>query len=46
MQPHIHATFLDGAIIFLFVILFGGVWRWVAMRLADRPIGQAMAFVY
>jgi hypothetical protein len=46
MSPHIHAQLLDGAIIFAFVILFGGFWRFVAMKFADRPIGQAMAFVY
>lgn len=46
MSPHIHAQVLDGAIIFLFVLLFGGAWRFMAMKLAQRPIGQAMAFLY
>jgi len=46
VSPHIHLSFIDGLITFLFVLLFGTAWRLLASRLHDRPIGQAMAFAY
>lgn len=46
MTPHVHLGFLDGLIVFLFVLLFGTGWRLLAARWHERPIGQAMAFAY
>jgi hypothetical protein len=41
---------LNGPVDFLqfaaYIIIFGFLWRYAAMRFADHPIGQAMAFVY
>lgn len=43
---HVHDSALQGAIIFAFVVLFGTLWRIVAMHLAESPIGKAMAIMY
>lgn len=40
---HIHAGVLDFAIVGAYIIIFMFIWRWVATRLSDKPVGQAMA---
>lgn len=46
MPGHIHGSALDGLIVFATVVVCGFLWRSAAMHYADRPIGQAMAFIY
>jgi hypothetical protein len=29
-----------------YIIIFGFFWRVIAARLADKPIGQAMGYIY
>ena len=28
------------------IVIFGFLWRMLAAKLSDRPLGQAMAFIY
>lgn len=37
---------VDSLVIFASVIIVGAAWRYASARLHDKPIGQAMAFVY
>lgn len=46
MNYHIHLGAIDVVKIFASVIVAGFFWRLISMYLKDRPIGQAMAFVY
>lgn len=45
-MPHVHASTLDALTVFAYLIIFGAAWRSVAGQLSERPIGQAMAFVF
>lgn len=45
-MQHIHVSTLTALTIFLMVLIMGTFWRFAAMRLADHPIGKAMAFMY
>lgn len=43
---HVHISpveFLETA---CFVVIFGFLWRTLAARWSDKPVGQAMAFIY
>lgn len=37
---------LNAVTIALMLVIIGFFWRTTAAKLADRPIGQAMAFIY
>ena len=37
---------IDSVAVFASVIIIGAAWRYASLRLHDRAIGQAMAFVY
>jgi hypothetical protein len=43
---HVHVDVLDFLTVALYVIIFGFVWRTLSARMADRPLGQAMSFIY
>ena len=43
---HIHASVLDAVIVFFMVVIVGQIWRWIAAKNSDKPIGQAMAALY
>lgn len=43
---HIHASVLDALIVFAMVVIVGQLWRWIAAKNSDSPIGQAMAALY
>ena len=43
---HVHVSAVSGLITFLYVLIFGFFWRFVAMRLAGTRTGEAMAFVF
>jgi hypothetical protein len=30
----------------MYVVIFGFFWRLISARCADKPIGQAMAYIY
>lgn len=42
----IHVSPVEFVTVGAYVVLFGLAWRTVAAKLADRPVGQAMAFIY
>ena len=42
VQPSV----INGLTIVSFVMVFGFLWRTASGKLADKPIGQAMAFIY
>lgn len=42
----IQPSALNFLIVAAFVIIFGFLWRSLAARLSDSPVGQAMAFVF
>lgn len=45
-MEHVHISVLQALLVFLMVALVGLIWKIGAMKLADKPIGKAMAFVY
>lgn len=42
----VQATSLNAVIVFFMVIIMGFIWRTLAAKMADRPTGQAMAYIY
>ena len=46
MDGHIHDSFIQGSVIFAFVLLFGLAWHLASTKIADKPLGQAMHFFY
>lgn len=46
MNYHVHLGAIDALKIFASVIIVGFFWRLASMYFKDKPIGQAMAFVY
>ncbi len=42
---HNHVSAVDGAVVAAYMIIFLALWRTVAAHLADKPVGQAMAFI-
>lgn len=42
---HNHVSAVDGVVVFAYVIIGLALWRTVSAHLADRPVGQAMAFI-
>lgn len=43
---HVHDSALQAAIVFAMVIAIGAAWRIASARMAEKPLGKAMAFVY
>lgn len=43
---HIHVGALDFFITAAYVIILAYLWRAISSYWADRPIGQAMAFIF
>jgi hypothetical protein len=43
---HIHVGALDFFITAAYIIIFAYIWRAISSYWADRPIGQAMAFIF
>lgn len=43
---HIHASALDGLTMFAMLLVISALWRTLAFRWSDKPIGQAMAYVW
>lgn len=43
---HFHLSALDFLTTACYVIIFGFMWRALAAKWADRPLGQAMATIY
>lgn len=46
MNLHLHIGGFDFIPLVCYFIIFGFLWRSLAARWADNPIGQAMAFIY
>ena len=43
---HVHASALDAVTIFAMLLVISALWRTVAFRNSDKPLGQAMAYVW
>lgn len=43
---HIHVGALDFMITAAYIIVFAYIWRSASIYLADRKLGQAMAFIF
>lgn len=43
---HFHIGTVDFVPLVMFIIIFGFLWRSLAAKWADKPIGQAMAYIY
>lgn len=43
---HVHISPVEFLAVAAYLIIFGFLWRTLAARLADKPIGQAMAYIY
>ena len=43
---HVHASVLDASIVWAMILILGFLWRTLAGAWSDRPIGEAMAFIY
>lgn len=46
VTPHIHVGLVEFWITAANVLIFSFLWRLLAAKLSDRPIGRAMAAVY
>lgn len=46
MKPPVSVGVVEFLTVAAYVIVFTFLWRMLAARLADRPIGRAMAAVY
>jgi hypothetical protein len=42
----IRVSALDFVVVGCYVIIFGFLWRSLAAKLADKPIGKAMAYIF
>lgn len=43
---HVHASALDAFVMFAMLLGISAAWRTVSYKLADKPLGQAMAYVW
>ena len=43
---HVHVSPVEFLAVACYLVIFGFLWRTLAARLADKPIGQAMAYIY
>lgn len=43
---HVHISPVEFLTVSMFIIIFGFLWRALAAKWSDKPIGQAMAFIY
>lgn len=46
MAVHVHASALDALTVLAYLIILGALWRTASAQLAERPVGQAMAFIF
>lgn len=42
---HNHVSAVDAVVVFAYVIIGAAIWRTVSAHYADKPAGQAMAFI-
>lgn len=43
---HVHISAMGAILTFLSIIPIAFVWRLIAMKLHNSPLGQAMAFIF
>lgn len=43
---HVHVSPVEFLTIAAYLVIFGFFWRSLSARWSERPIGQAMAFIY
>lgn len=46
MNGHVHDSFIQGSIIFAFVLLFGLAWHLIAAHTHESGFGKAMSVIY
>ncbi|WP_285439312.1 hypothetical protein [Streptomyces sp. ISL-100] len=42
----IHVSPIEFAAVAAYMVIFGFMWRSLAAKLSDHPLGKAMAFIY
>lgn len=43
---HVHVSPIEFLTVAAYLVIFGFLWRSLAARWSDKPVGQAMAFIY
>lgn len=43
---HVHVSPVEFVTFAAYLVIFGFAWRSLALRWADKPIGQAMAYIF
>lgn len=43
---HVHVSPVEFLTVACYLVIFGFLWRSLAARWSDKPVGQAMAFIY
>lgn len=43
---HVHVSALEFFVTAAYIIVFGFLWRSLAARWSERPVGQAMAYIF
>lgn len=43
---HVHVSPVEFLTVAAYLVIFGFLWRSLAARWSEKPIGQAMAFIY
>lgn len=42
---HVHVSALSFLVTAAYIIIFAALWRWIAARNSQNPVGQAMAAI-
>jgi len=45
-MPHVHIGIVEFITTACYVLIFTLIWRWLAARWADKPVGVGMLAVY
>mgnify|MGYP000561917203 FL=1 len=43
---HVHVSPVEFLTVAAYIVIFGFMWRTLAGRWADKPVGQAMAYIF
>lgn len=43
---HVHVSAVEFLTVAAYVVIFGFLWRTLAARWADKPVGAAMAYIF
>lgn len=43
---HVHVSPVEFLTVAAYVVIFGFIWRTLSARYAEKPVGQAMAYIF